>query len=55
VTGLLSKAIAPVSASALPFSDAPVPSVMDALAIMVPTNTELVPRVPELPSTQKTL
>jgi hypothetical protein len=53
-TGLLSKVTAPVRASALPFSVAPVVSVTDAFAIMFPANVVLVPSVAELPTCQNT-
>ena len=46
---------APVRASALPLSAAPVVTVMDACARMVPLKIVLVPRVAELPTCQKTL
>ena len=52
---LVSKVTAPVRASALPFSVAPVVSVTDACAMMVPSNMVLVPRVAELPTCQTTL
>jgi hypothetical protein len=55
LTGLLSNVTAPVEASALPFSVAPVVAVMDACAMMVPAKVVLVPRVAELPITQNTL
>jgi hypothetical protein len=51
---LLSNVTAPVRARALPFSVAPVVSVTDAWAIMVPANVVLVPRVAELPTCQNT-
>src|SRR5271165_3707766 len=53
-TGLSSNVTAPVRASALPSSVAPVVSVTDAWAIMVPANVVLVPRVAELPTCQYT-
>lgn len=46
---------APVRAKALPFIAAPVVTVMDASARMVPLKIVLVPRVAELPTCQKTL
>ena len=52
---LVSNVTAPVLASALPFSVAPVVSDMDACAMMVPANIVLVPRVAELPTCQNTL
>jgi hypothetical protein len=52
---LLSKLAAPFRANALPFSTAPVVTVTDAKAMMVPLKIVLVPRVAELPTCQKTL
>jgi hypothetical protein len=52
---LSSNVTAPVRAKALPSSTAPVVSVTDACARMVPTKVEVVPRVAELPTCQKTL
>ena len=52
---LVSNVTAPVRAKALPFSAAPVVSVTEAWARMVPLKIELVPRVAELPTCQKTL
>jgi hypothetical protein len=52
---LSSNVTAPVRAKALPFNTAPVVSVTDAWAMMVPTKIELVPRVAELPTCQNTL
>jgi hypothetical protein len=52
---LLLKVTAPVRASALPFSVAPLFAVMEARAMMVPANVVLVPSVAELPICQKTL
>src|ERR1700730_14630926 len=52
--GLLSKVNAPFPARALPFRMAPVPTVIDALAMIVPANVEPVPRVAELPTCQNT-
>jgi len=45
---------APVRASALPFSVAPVVAVTDMLAITFPVKIVLVPRVAELPTCQNT-
>jgi len=53
-TGLLSNVTAPVRASALPFNIAPVPTVMDAWAMIVPWKVEPEPRVAELPTCQNT-
>ena len=55
VTILVSKVTAPFCASALPFSVAPVVTVTDVSAKMLPLNVELVPRVAELPTCQKML
>ena len=55
VISLSCNVTAPVRASALPFSVAPVSIVMDILANMVPSNTEYVPSVAELPTCQKML
>src|ERR1017187_4416144 len=55
VIALLSKLAAPFRANALPFSTAPVVTVTDAKAMMVPLKIVLVPRVAELPTCQKTL
>ncbi len=52
---LLSSVTAPTCASALPSSDTPVVIVIEAYAIIVPLKTEVVPRVAELPTTQKML
>ena len=52
---LVSNVTAPFRASALPFSVAPVVSVMDVSARMLPLKVELVPRVAELPTCQKML
>ncbi len=52
VTVLLAKVTALVSAAARPFSVAPVFSVTEAWAMMVPLKTEVVPRVAELPTCQ---
>jgi len=49
---LVSNVTAPLLASALPFSVAPVFSVIDANAKMFPLKTEYVPRVAELPTCQ---
>ena len=54
-TGLLNNVTAPVRASALPFSVAPVSSETDACAIMVPAKIVVVPSVAELPTCQNTL
>ena len=54
LTLLLSNVTAAVRASALPFSVAPVFSVMEARAIMFPDMVVLVPRVAELPTCQIT-
>ena len=54
VTILLSSVIAPLRASALPMSVAPVFSVIDCSDMMLPWNTEFVPSVAELPVCQKT-
>jgi hypothetical protein len=51
----VSNVTAPVRAKALPFRVAPVVSVMDDWASMLPANTVVVPKVAELPSCQKTL
>jgi hypothetical protein len=51
---LLSKLTAPVRASALPFSVAPVSRETDACAMTVPANVVLVPSVAELPTCQNT-
>ena len=52
---LLANVTAPVRANALPFSAAPVVTVTDAWAMIVPLKVVLVPRVAELPTCQKTL
>lgn len=52
---LPAKTIPAVLASALPFRDAPVSNVIDCIAKMVPLNTEVVPKVAELPTCQKIL
>lgn len=52
---LESNVTAPVRAKALPFSVAPVLMVMDTWARMVPLKIEVVPRVAELPTCQRTL
>jgi hypothetical protein len=54
VMWLVSSVTAPVSAISLPFTAALVVAVIDAWAIMVPFKLELVPRVAELPTLQKT-
>jgi hypothetical protein len=46
---------APLLAKALPTNSAPLLSVMDSVAIMVPTKLEFVPSVAEVPICQKTL
>lgn len=51
--GIASHSTPPVLASARPVSDAPVLKVMDCIAITVPLNTEVVPKVAELPTCQK--
>lgn len=55
VIALLANVTAPVRANALPFSTAPVLTVTDDWARMVPLKVVLVPRVAELPTCQKTL
>ena len=52
---LVSSVTAPFRASALPFSVAPVVSVMSESASMLPLKVELVPSVAELPTCQKML
>jgi len=52
---LLSRVTAPFRASSRPATVAPVLAVIDVRAKMVPTNTEFVPRVAELPTWKKTL
>src|SRR2546426_5964367 len=52
---LVSKVTAPFRANALPSSVAPVASAIDVRASMFPLKTEVVPRVAELPTCQKTL
>src|SRR5580765_5576457 len=52
---LESRVIAAVRANSRPSTDAPVVTVMEAKARMFPANTEVVPRVAELPTCQKTL
>ncbi len=47
--------MAPVLAKALPLRDAPVLKVIDCIAITVPWNTEVVPKVAEVPTCQKIL
>jgi hypothetical protein len=54
-TRLLSSVTAPVRASRLPDVDAAVVAVMDVKARTLPIKIELVPRVAELPTCQKTL
>jgi hypothetical protein len=54
-TEFVSNVTAPVRAKALPFNTAPVVSVMDARAIMVPLMLVCVPSVAELPTCQNTL
>ena len=54
VNALLSNVTAPVRASARPRTLAPVVTVIDAWARMVPTNDDPVPRVAELPTIQCT-
>ena len=52
---LVSRVTAPFRASNLPLIDAAVVAVMEVRAMIVPTNTEPVPSVAELPTCQKTL
>ena len=52
---LLSNATVPLNANALPFSVAPVFSVIDASAMIVPWKTAVVPKVAEVPTCQKML
>jgi len=52
---LVSKVTAPLRARALPFSVAPLVTVMEVSARMLPLKVELVPRVAELPTCQKML
>jgi hypothetical protein len=54
-TVLVSRVTAPVEASALPFSVAPVVRVTEVSATMVPFKVEVVPRVAELPTCQTML
>lgn len=49
------KITVPVLAKALPSKVAPVSKVMDCIAIIVPLNTEVVPKVAELPTCQNIL
>ena len=53
VIALVSKVTAALRASALPSRLAPVFTVIEASAMMVPLKTEYVPRVAELPICQK--
>lgn len=55
VMTLLSRVTAPVSARARPFKRAPVPTVMEVEARMVPVNEVFVPRVAELTSRHHTV
>jgi hypothetical protein len=55
VIRLVSRVTAPILAKARPLIDAPVVTVIDWSAMMVPTKVVLVPRVAELPTCQKTL
>src|ERR1051325_6605799 len=55
VIGLESRVTAAVRASSRPSTVAPVVTVMEAKAMMVPLNTEPVPSVAELPTCQNTL
>jgi hypothetical protein len=55
LTMFVSNVTAPDCASTLPSMLAPVVTVMDACAMMVPLKIELVPSVAELPICQKTL
>ena len=52
---MVSNVTAPVRASSLPFTVAPVPNEMDASDKMLPLKTEAVLRVAELPTCQNTL
>src|SRR5438874_9213872 len=52
---LASKVTAPFRANSRPSTAAPVVTVMDVKARMFPLKTEVVPRVAELPTCQKTL
>jgi len=52
---LLSMVTAPTRASALPFRVMPVASEMDWSAMMVPANSEVVPKVADVPTCQKIL
>ena len=52
---LLSSETCPFRASARPWTTVPVVTVIDVRARIVPTNDEVVPRVAELPTCQKTL
>jgi len=52
---LVSKVTAALRASARPFRVAPLVTVMEVSARMLPLKVELVPRVAELPTCQKTL
>src|SRR4029077_748452 len=54
VTWFVSSVTAPLSATSLPSTDAPVVAVIDDEAIIVPSKTELVPSVAELPTCQNT-
>src|ERR1035437_9287332 len=55
IISLPSKVIAPVLAANLPFTKAPVLTVIDAYAMMLPANVVDVPNVAELPTNQYTL
>jgi hypothetical protein len=52
---LSSKVTEPLRANARPWTSAPVLTVIDVSAMIVPTKSELVPSVAELPTCQKTL
>jgi hypothetical protein len=52
---LVSNVTAAIRANTLPSTRAPVFTVIDWSAIMIPLNTEFVPSVAELPTCQKTL
>lgn len=53
--GLVSRVTAPLRAKTLPSTDAPVFTVTEDIAMMVPTKLELVPSVADEPICQKTL
>jgi hypothetical protein len=54
ITVLELKVTAPLLANALPINSAPLLSVMEVVAKMVPAKLEFVPSVAELPTCQKT-